>query len=84
MHYYGPGDMAGWWIVMLIGMLIFWGLLIAGLVLLIRYIAAQTPPRATATGTPVDLLNRRLAAGEINADEYENLRQRIEGTPGGP
>ncbi|MHB9105838.1 MAG: SHOCT domain-containing protein [Armatimonadota bacterium] len=83
MHY-GPEYMGGWWIVMLIGMLVFWGLLIAGLVLLIRYIAAQTPARATPTGTSLDILNRRLAAGEISTDEYENLRQRIEGTPGNP
>jgi len=70
----------GWWIIMVIGMVVFWGLIIAGLVLLVRYIAAQTPPRALSPGTPVDVLNRRLAAGEINVEEYENLRHRIEGT----
>jgi len=79
MHYYGPGYFGGWWIVMMIGMVVFWGLIIAGLVLLIRYLAAQTPARAVP-GTPVDILNRRLAAGEISTEEYENLRRKIEGT----
>jgi putative membrane protein len=80
MHYYGPGNFGGWWILMMIGMVVFWGLIIAGLVLLIRYIAAQTPSRARGLESPLDLLNRRLAAGEINTEEYENLRRRIEGT----
>lgn len=80
MHYYGPGYLGGWWIVLLVGMLIFWGLIIAGLVLLIRYIAIHTSARRPAAETPLDILNRRLAAGEIGTDEYESLRHRIEGT----
>jgi len=85
MHYgpYGPGFIAGGWILMLIGMVVFWGLIITGLVLLIRYIAAQTPSRGPAHDTPIDILNRRLAAGEISTDEYEALRQRIEGNRAG-
>ena len=77
MPYFGDG----WGILMLIGMILFWGLLIVGLVLLVRYIAAQTPSARPVSGpeTSIDILNRRLAAGEISTDEYEGVRRRIEG-----
>lgn len=79
---YAPYIGAGWFIVMLVGMIIFWGLLITGLIVLIRYIAAHTPTRQPLQGaeTPQDILKRRLAAGEISTEEYENIRLRLGGS----
>jgi len=61
-----------------IGMLIFWGLIIAGVVLLARWFgagpsssSAATPPGRTA----LDILGERYANGEIDKDEYEQKRR---------
>ena len=79
MHY-GQYFGFGWGVLMLLGMLIFWALVITGLVMLIRYLAAQTPAtRPPTRETALDLLNRRLAMGEISSEEYDAARPRIEG-----
>jgi uncharacterized membrane protein len=55
------------------------GLLVVGTVWLIRR-TAQQPAMATPVGqNPVEIARRRLAAGEITADEFEDLRQRLQG-----
>ena len=74
------GDGWGWggWILMTVGMVVFWALLITAIVLAIRYVADS---RHTATRPPVsgptraeDLLHERFARGEIDGEEY---RQRM-------
>ena len=82
MHY-GPFFWGGWGLVMMLGMLVFWGVLIAGLVLLIRYLAMQSP-RPSGGETPVDILNRRLAAGQITPEEYDAVGRKIKRTDGEP
>lgn len=66
----------GWWLVMSIGMLAFWGVVIWGIVALVR--GAPTGRRQTDaepnTERPADILRRRLARGEISPEEYERLR----------
>lgn len=70
------GDVGvGWWIVMMLGMVIFWGLLIAGVVWLLRG-AGQSKP---APESPLEILQRRLAQGEISIEEYEERRAAIRG-----
>ncbi|WP_460700777.1 SHOCT domain-containing protein [Nocardia thraciensis] len=65
--------MTGWgyaW--MGVGTVLFWGLLIAGLVMLVRYAAATDRGaryRAEAPG-PERLLAERFARGEIDEAEY--------------
>ena len=54
---------AGWWVVMVIGMLIFWGLVIAGAVWFVRELSGRRPDRPS--GQPLDILQRRLAEGDI-------------------
>ncbi len=82
----------GGWIVMMLGMLIFWGALIALVVWLVRGgLASRNEP-------PHDVLRRRLADGSISVEEYEQRRDALEssnttaggddipraGTTGGP
>ncbi|WP_460350101.1 SHOCT domain-containing protein [Actinoallomurus acanthiterrae] len=77
---YGPG----YWLGMGITTILFWGLLIAGIIALVRYIggARRTgPPDATKlVPRPEEILAERLARGEIDTDEYkerlELLRER--------
>jgi len=59
----------GWWI--------FWIVVIIALVWLLsqRRTGALPPPRKES---PLELLQRRYAAGEISTEEYEERRARLE------
>jgi putative membrane protein len=76
MFWYG-GHWAFWQAgLMWVGMIAFWGLLIGGGYALIT--TATRKPRDTDDGSDaVRILDRRLASGEIDADEYKRLRDLI-------
>ena len=70
---FGAGMMQGhWWIWGLgmglggLAMLLLWGVLIVGLVLLARAVGLGRGPHST----PLDVLKRRYAAGQITREEY--------------
>lgn len=65
---------AGWMIVMMIGMAIFWGLIILGIVWLVR----SAPWTHPSYGSPLEILDRRFAAGEMNAEEYRERRSMLQ------
>lgn len=70
----------GWWIVMALGMVIFWGLVIVGIAWLVRELAG--PGRDAGKrqeGDPLVLLDRRLADGSITPDEYRERRAILTG-----
>lgn len=69
---------AGWWIVMAVGMVIFWGLVIAGIVWLARSLPWR-PVGHHDGGSALDLLDRRFAAGEMSVDEYRERRAILKG-----
>ncbi|MTE12493.1 SHOCT domain-containing protein [Nocardia aurantiaca] len=71
MMWYGNG-MSGWgYALMTIGMLIFWALVIGGLVTLVRYSGGAAPRGdAGARQTPQQILAERYARGEIDDEEY--------------
>ncbi|TVR69855.1 MAG: hypothetical protein EA427_07040 [Spirochaetaceae bacterium] len=66
-------------------MILFWGLLIVGIVVLIRYLSAQT---RNAGGTressrnagtdALEILRERYARGEIETAEYEEKKRVLE------
>ena len=76
---WGPGwGFGGGAFVGLIGMLVFWGLVITGIVLLVR-----SSRRSSAAGSgaayygrpdPLQVLDERFARGEIDAEEYRTRR----------
>jgi putative membrane protein len=68
----------GWWVVMLVGMIVFWGLIVLGAVGLVRELMHG---RRTGAEGPVALLDRRFAAGEISADEYRERKAVLTGEP---
>ena len=78
----------GWWLLMSVGMVAFWGLVIFGVVWLARGASARAQASAPPPGpteSPQQVLKRRLAGGEISADEYETLRTVIDDeAPAGP
>ncbi len=70
----------GWWIVMMLAMVLFWAALITGLVWVSRG-GSQGSARRDE-GTPTDVLNRRLAEGSITPQEYEERRELMAGGAG--
>lgn len=88
MYWYGHG-LGGWgFALMAISQVLFWALIIAGIVALVRYVGRRTQHTGwpgAARPTPEQLLAERFARGEISEEEYRRgldlLRQR-HSTPG--
>lgn len=67
-----------WGVGMLIGMgvfVLFWGLVLAGLVLLIRWLWAEARPTTKGDESALEILKRRYAQGEITREEFETIRR---------
>jgi putative membrane protein len=58
-------------------MLLVWGLVIAALVLLIRYLVSSEGRERSVEESPREILDRRFAKGEIDKDEYEARRKAL-------
>ncbi|MGH3677244.1 MAG: SHOCT domain-containing protein [Mycobacterium sp.] len=71
------GDGWGWisWILMAVGMVVFWAAVIAAVVLVVHYLAGQ---RGRAASPPIsspraeDVLAERFGRGEIDDEEYRH------------
>lgn len=70
---WGTGIGIGWAIFGLIMMVAFWAAIIAGIVLLVRWIAGNRGQGQTQGGEPtaLEILKRRYARGEISKEEFE-------------
>jgi putative membrane protein len=56
-------------LVMMLMMLVFWGLVIAGLVVGLRWLIGQGHP--TSRDEALEILRQRYARGEINKEEFD-------------
>ncbi len=76
-HMWGGGGVCS--LVMIVGMLLFWAAVVAGVYLLYRVLAQRGGAGAAgpALETPRAILDRRLAAGEISVEEYDVLRGKL-------
>ena len=63
------GMWGAWGIGMMFMMLVFWGLIIVGLVLGLRWLVTQG--RESRSDTALDILRQRYARGEIDKEEFE-------------
>jgi putative membrane protein len=73
------GDVgAGWMIVMMLGMVLFWGLVVLGAIWLLRELIGRG--RHGAAGDPLAILDRRLAEGQISVEEYEQRKKTLGST----
>jgi putative membrane protein len=80
MFWYGNG-MSGWgYALMTVGMVLFWGLVIFGVVVLIRYLARSSQGTAQRP-TPEQMLAERFARGEIDEQEYHSRLAALRGSP---
>lgn len=72
----GPGWMGLGWVFMVL----FWVLIILGVVALLRWFGISSDgSRNAPRKTPLDILQERYARGEIERDEYEQKRRDLEG-----
>ncbi len=67
------------YVLMSLNMLVFWGLIVTGIVLLVRYLGRSGS--AAGPGSAERILAERYARGEIDEQEY---RQRLSVLRGGP
>ena len=84
MMYWGNG-VGGWgMLLMTVGGLLFWGLIIAGIVVLVRHVGrgAQLSSAAAQVPPPEQVLADRFARGEIDEDEYGRRLQFLRTLPG--
>ena len=88
MMFWSDHDMSGWgYTGMVIGMVLFWALIIVGIIALIRYTTGATQTRVTATPhyrdyeTPEQVLACRFARGEIDDTEYRIRLEVLHSTP---
>ena len=78
---YGPG-MMGWgfgygmgWLGPIF-MIVFWVVLIMGIIYLIRWIAGSTGSGSpSGHETPLDILKKRYARGEISKQDFEQMKK---------
>ncbi len=64
-----------WGVGMGLVMLVFWGLIIAALVLGVRWLATQG--RSRKVESPLDILKRRYARGEVSKEQFEAMKQAL-------
>ena len=68
MHWNWKDGWSGWnWALMMIGMVLFWGFVVWGLMSLVR---SQGPSRDAQRTSPGRIVAERFAAGDIDSGEY--------------
>lgn len=70
----------GAWLFMGLGMVAFWALVAAVIVWLVR----ESSGRRDQAPDPRRLLDERLARGEIDLEQYRELRRALDASPGQP
>ena len=59
-------------------MLIFWGLIIVGIIALVRWLREESSPSRARDKTAAEIVQERYARGEIDRQEYEQKMQDLE------
>ena len=71
---WGWGWMVGGWIMMVV----FWGLVIVGIAALIRGLSDRgVSKQASHPDTPIEILRRRYAAGELTKQQFEEMKRNV-------
>ena len=80
---FGSGPIGGWGMGGGFGplfMLLFWGLLIMGVIFLVRWSMhafRKQPPYSRDASSPLDIIRKRYASGEIDQEEFKRMQQAL-------
>jgi putative membrane protein len=75
---YGYGGGWGWMIGGWIMMVVFWGLVIVGIIALVRAASNRGGgAELKDKETPVEILRRRYAAGELTKEQFEEMKRNV-------
>jgi putative membrane protein len=81
MMFWTDHDLSGWgWVAMVTGMVVFWGLLIALAVILVRGLNRPADHAHGPRPSPDQLLGERFARGEIDEEEYRRRLAALTGS----
>lgn len=74
---WGGFDGMGWgWIGLgFVHMALFWILVVLGIVVLVKWLAAGGPPRAE--GRSLEILKERYAKGELTREQFEQMKREL-------
>ncbi len=80
---YGNGMMNGWGMMnplMWIFMILFWGLIVLGLIFLVRWLVGlgKAGGGEETSQKPLDILKARYALGEISKEQFEQMKKDLE------
>lgn len=70
---WGWGHGVGW-----IFMIFFWGVIVLGVVALAKWLFSAGGGGGAFRRTPLDILKERYARGELNREQYEQMRRDLE------
>lgn len=73
----GPGYFFGGPLSIIVGIL-FWAIILYGIIYLISYMTRGPFRENAGVETPLDILKKRYARGEIDADEFAQRRKALE------
>lgn len=78
--WYNQGMGGGWWVLMMIGMVVFWAIFVIGIVALLRHYGPRRGEAAarSSTSSAIDILKERFARGELTEEEYTRRRKLLE------
>lgn len=85
-RYYGDAYPGAWGWGMMLGMVLWWALIIAALVFFVRWLVRREGvrlgggvpgPLAAGEEEPLAIAKRRYARGEITREQYEELRETL-------
>ncbi len=76
---FGAHEGMGWWMVFGgMGMLIFWAIVIWLVVWGVTRVSNGSEEHRAQGQSPLDIVERRLARGEITRDEFEDLKKSLQ------
>ena len=71
----GWGMMGGMWVFSIL----FWILVIVGAVLIVKWIMGRNKDELSSNESPLDILKKRYARGEIDRETFEHMKKDVEG-----
>jgi putative membrane protein len=78
--WYNQGMGGGWWVLMMIGMVVFWAIFVIGIVYLVRHHVPRMGDAhsTSSTTSAMGILKERFAQGELTEEEYTRRRKLLE------